>query len=638
MPSCRACDAAIDEGDPFCASCGEEVEDADDDGDDEAEDGDASSAPAGYPPGRPSPATGASRATTAPMAVCTACGVIAPREHGKCSACKAPLQRGAQPTAPPRADGRYWVRVSARFQCRQCGRRSPLGHLDADGTIVCLLCGLEQAGDPSVWRKGLRYCHAVGDLSGPDPEGRISGPVSIADQNKQATIGVSRASGSFELAETVIGGGGVQTKSLFLEVSPGVPLCQACRRPLDVEAHPGGRLTTSCAGCSDQADYALERRALGLHRGLVGALADDHRTDRADAKLNAPAGTAAVELQCPRCGASLPLSAKDHFVTCKFCGTSAKVPSRTRAQLFHGDADADPFWLLFEGPSPDRQKLVSKAEKRARHEAAQRERAAEKRQQGLARAASASQSNRSSREAATKSSIFTRKTKDGLPIAPYLLGGVMLAIFLPAWYFNQWRPMKEREEAAAARRASPPPSPQPVARRAPAAAPLPDRAAHTPVRECTCKLPQAAGRPATDVTLAMKPDLGGKMQMGGVTRLFVKASYFLDVGSQSFRLSPTAHDAPPTSFEGIQLDLAVGCGKDIVAIVGPTAATGWSTKDGARVWSTNLPGGPTPRLGEADLVVSCHRNVVAGGVMSLPTRPGLVGAPLRIRLSDGKVL
>jgi hypothetical protein len=136
----------------------------------------------------------------------------------------------------------------------------------------------------------------------------------------------------------------------------------------------------------------------------------------------------------------------------------------------------------------------------------------------------------------------------------------------------------------------------------------------------------------------MKADLGGKMQMGGVARLFVSASYFLDVGGQSFRLSPTAHDAPPTAFEGISLALAVGCGPDVFAIVGPTAATGWSAKDGARLWSTNLPGGPTPRLGEGDLVVSCDRGVVAGGIMSLPTRPGMVGAPLRIRLSDGKVL
>jgi len=300
---------------------------------------------------------------TAPsMAICAQCGVIAPIHADKCDSCKAALPPSAERmTISPRADGRYWLQVRAQFKCKHCDKRSPINHVDVDGTFTCLRCQGDQGADAGVWATGLRFCHEVGDLAGPDPQGRHPDPeTSIAELNKWADIGVDRTRANLDYDETIIGGGGIKLRSLFLQARPGVPLCDDCRSPLEIEVEEPSKLRASCASCGTSHRYETDPKAHRMVKAFLGALSDDHRADRS-AKIAATEPGAPVAIECPSCGAALGLEATDHFVICEFCHTPSKIPSRVRSQLFTEGVELEPFWLMFEGPSKARDKLVKKA-------------------------------------------------------------------------------------------------------------------------------------------------------------------------------------------------------------------------------------------------------------------------------------
>lgn len=316
-------------------------------------------------------------APLAPMSICGSCGVIAPSEADRCDACKAPLPADGRPSVAPREDGRYWIQVRAQFKCKHCEKRSPVNHVDVDGTFTCLRCNRDQGADAGIWQTGLRFCHEVADLAGPDPEGRHAHPeVRIGDANKWADIGVSRTRARMDFTETQMSAGAIRLRSLFLHARPGVPLCDGCHAPLEVTVGQAGRLETRCPGCHRSARYEVDPKASRMERGFVGAICDDHRSDRpaTDAAPSKPG--APVAIACPGCGAALDLAAKDHFVTCTYCRTPSKIPSRLRAQLFTEGVELEPMWLMFEGPSRARGKLEKKAiaaKKRAAEQRARKE-------------------------------------------------------------------------------------------------------------------------------------------------------------------------------------------------------------------------------------------------------------------------
>src|SRR5687768_8175247 len=80
--------------------------------------------------------------------------------------------------------GVEWVAIECEFQCRACGHLSPLNQLDVDGSVRCLLCGLDQAFAQSSWRLALDAAHALADLGGAGAEGQHPHPaLSIAAEN-----------------------------------------------------------------------------------------------------------------------------------------------------------------------------------------------------------------------------------------------------------------------------------------------------------------------------------------------------------------------------------------------------------------------------------------------------------------------
>lgn len=291
------------------------------------------------------------------MEICPTCGVIAPTARNSCEVCDGDLSGRRRATEI--ADERYWVGVRCHFQCRSCGHMSPLNFLDMDGSVQCHHCGLEQAFDVDSWREGLEHAHQVGDLAGPDPEGRHPHPrVSIIGANPMARVGVDQTQSTSAQAGTVTRDGMTLIRSLRVDASPGQPLCRRCQTPVEtyVEGH---RVTTRCPNCSTGAVCELPERAEQMCDGLAGVMADDMRVDRPQVKLDRSSG--AVAMTCPNCGAGYSDVAEGKLVRCPFCQTVALIPDRFLLRYLDRKPVTATWWLLFEGRSPARRELEKPA-------------------------------------------------------------------------------------------------------------------------------------------------------------------------------------------------------------------------------------------------------------------------------------
>lgn len=287
------------------------------------------------------------------MNLCPHCGVAAPQAGQPCAACGAPP---ARPVALARGPDDPWcVAVRAQMQCRSCQRLSPLDRLDLDGNVRCRHCGVEQAWPPEAWVEPLALAAAVGDLGGPDPEGRVRDPgFSIAALNPHRGVGAERQSVAATLSGEVRSGGLEVRRALQIELAPGHPVCAGCGVALRVSASPG-HSATSCPRCGEARRY---RAPLGLDKlasGLMGALSPEDAEDRPRPEtlgltLSGPRG-----LSCPGCGAPLPLPGAGSVVTCPFCHLSSRLPDAVIASR-----PADPlwWWLVFRGPSEARLRLL----------------------------------------------------------------------------------------------------------------------------------------------------------------------------------------------------------------------------------------------------------------------------------------
>jgi Zn finger protein HypA/HybF involved in hydrogenase expression len=247
--------------------------------------------------------------------------------------------------------------VRCTFTCRQCGQSSPLDEPELEGVVSCPRCNAAQAFDVSAWEEGLAHAHAVADLAGPSPEGRFPEPgVSIAANNPFAGLGVSHTAAELRLSGMSVEQGVMKTRNLWVEASPGHPLCQRCGSPLEARLAEG-ELVTRCVGCGEGARYAVDPRIPRLTPGLLGIAADALRADRRDARLDQTSAGMVMSLRCPQCGAGLTVPEGAHGVECTFCKTSCRIPSRTLLALKQGDREPAPFWAWFSGPSAKRREL-----------------------------------------------------------------------------------------------------------------------------------------------------------------------------------------------------------------------------------------------------------------------------------------
>lgn len=244
------------------------------------------------------------------------------------------------------------------FTCTACGKRSPLATVDLDGEVECMGCGLRQAFDIVQWTDALGHAHDVADLSGPNPEGQNPVPGrSIAGRSRHAKIGTEFTSSTKTQSSMIIDGRGTRTHSLRTTVSPGHPLCTACRVPLEVSVEPGGVTRTRCPRCNDGATYALPMNAGSVCAALRGMIAGEQRTDKPVARVVRGAGGGEAVV-CPQCGAALA-AGEGEMVKCTFCSVMARVPGKLARRQRQGEMPPlVPFWVLLDGLSPGRNKLL----------------------------------------------------------------------------------------------------------------------------------------------------------------------------------------------------------------------------------------------------------------------------------------
>lgn len=280
------------------------------------------------------------------VTICRTCGVVAPEQGNACVSCGRPLAE-VRVQVPPQDQDLYWVAVRCGFTCNQCKFVAPLDGLDADGAVDCAHCGLRQRFDPTAWTSALTFAHAVGDLAGPDPEGRSPDPVVwIGDSNPHARIG-----GTLTFAKA-----GAASPDIDIDASPGHPVCKKCRVPLVARLSSPGAVSTACPSCGDEARYTLLDSAQNVYSSLVAAVADEHRTDRPRAQPM-PTQAGVVAIRCPGCGAPFSVVGTDKVQTCAYCKATCFIAGKNLARFLQKTPEPEVWWVLFRGPSGERLKL-----------------------------------------------------------------------------------------------------------------------------------------------------------------------------------------------------------------------------------------------------------------------------------------
>lgn len=233
------------------------------------------------------------------------------------------------------------ARVEATLTCRICGLSTPLNTLPTSGEVRCQRCRRAQAVDEDLAKELVAQIHAMADLAG-EP-----GPYEYAKEGRPAKEEVD----DVELA----------VRRSELE-------CDVCSAPATWASVSPGVVEVRCTQCPATATY--ETKHANVARGLVGIVSIEERTDRNDVKLER--NEAAVAILCPSCNAPLDAKAGSRLVTCQFCHTACRVPERSWSEI-EGAAISEPWFLLFDKPSPDRAKIEAKrdaAERRKAVEAA----------------------------------------------------------------------------------------------------------------------------------------------------------------------------------------------------------------------------------------------------------------------------
>lgn len=302
------------------------------------------------------------------VTVCRSCGIVAPTHGTACEGCQRPLAE-VRVQVPPPAPDMFWVAVKCGFTCNQCKFLAPLDGLDVDGAVDCAHCGLRQRFDVPAWKTALAFAHSVGDLAGPDPEGRSPHPaIWIGDENPHADVGVrrtyARPGATKKKQEIPVPGGETLTvtvqepagNAVDIHASPGHPVCKRCRVPLTAMVTGPGAVTTRCPTCSEEARYNLVDSARHLYPALVAAVADEHRTDRPRAQPM-PTQAGVVAIKCPGCGAPLQLQGSEKVQTCSYCKASCFVAGKNLARFHHRTPEPEVWWVLLRGPSEEREKL-----------------------------------------------------------------------------------------------------------------------------------------------------------------------------------------------------------------------------------------------------------------------------------------
>ncbi len=264
---------------------------------------------------------------TGPL-VCPGCGIQRASQRRGCNVCTVSYE---QPGVPmPNTGDTIWVGVRCQFQCRLCGHASPLNHLDVDGSVTCLRCGLDQVFDVETWIEGLDHAMRCGVLAGRRDEYKQLGATATALELVQNGM--------------VIANGAMIMRSLRVAAGPGHPLCNRCHHPLEAEL-ADDVTRTRCTSCGATQSCELPERATEMCEALIGVIAEELALDQKEAKIEEAAEADAIN--CGHCGAPLKVTGVSTIVSCEYCGASSRIPRRTMFKLGHDQPVPQLWWLAF---------------------------------------------------------------------------------------------------------------------------------------------------------------------------------------------------------------------------------------------------------------------------------------------------
>lgn len=282
-------------------------------------------------------------------------------------------------TIPQPAHGVVFVQVRLKLGCVQCGNRSPIDMLDADGRYFCFSCQQDRQFDTDLWHERIVPMAAiVADgfwtnmrMLPPwppvmpeedwleDQEGwsEIGEVIPQLMKDFLPRIGIERARLTMEQEGTVFGAGGMKTSTHEVALFPGYPLCTICKSPVQVGFPKRGVAQVGCLRCNVHETHVSSEELVAKCPDLIAAIAPDHVQGRPPVRTEAKAGTAALAVLCPQCGASLAMPTGTRTVTCTHCRATAIVPERLAATPGQ-TPDPEGWWLALYAPCSLR-KLLS---------------------------------------------------------------------------------------------------------------------------------------------------------------------------------------------------------------------------------------------------------------------------------------
>src|SRR5262249_11169298 len=176
-----------------------------------------------------------------------------------------------------------------------------------------LSCGQDAAIELVTWQQAIAHAHAVGDLAGPDPQGRFPEPgKKLGGRNPFADVGKRRT-----FVDETIG-------ELEIRAMPGQPPCATCSTPLAVESQSDGMLVMRCPGCGAKHTYEAPFDAIEAMPALRGIVADEHVRGLRDVALEDTIEGEKLAF-CPKCQADVPIHGRSTIVDCPSCATRSRV-------------------------------------------------------------------------------------------------------------------------------------------------------------------------------------------------------------------------------------------------------------------------------------------------------------------------
>jgi hypothetical protein len=543
--------------------------------------------------------------------ICSACGVTWAKESSGCSICGSD---GARPRPAIARGDAIWVASFAWFTCRSCGESSSMQGLETDCKVECSLCGQVQLLDPETLREAMELAWEAGDFMT-----RGAFPLDEPEALRAADPGLGElgaGSAYVEYASTGVRTGDTAdlNRNVRMRLSPGHPLCETCREPLDTKLD-GRELVVSCLHCHADATYRRPANPQEIRCFPRAALDGSLREGALDARVEDAAGGVSA-IRCPVCSAGLTGVDGRGLARCVYCNTVARIAPRLRALAgASSEPTTAPYWIHFVGASPTRQEVASRAAGRARKRAEAEARRARqrtvKRESTDGRSRGAREPHRPRRKAnpmlvavasvAVGGSLFFAAVMNALTDGGQAATAESAEIRAPA------APVEESMSSL----------PEPATPATPATPARPP-AVQTLPSFCGCPVPSEGGG-ATD--LAWTIETHSMMRFGSDVTISVEYAWLVD--GESSAVLANDQTAPPNPIRSLVLELAVACDRDSMLVSDGRHLTRWSIPERRVVASAAAPSPFGPRPSTDQPGGECYRAVVRGGSMVFEDSGGL---------------